>query len=143
MINGKNYDWNDVSINFPYGTLVQVEDISYDDEQEKSMTYGKGPVGQSYGKGNYKASAKVTLLYEEYEKLMNYAKIQKKGLYSLSPFPITVSFADDGQPISTDVLEGCTFTKRSHKAGQGNQKLTVDLDILITGQIKHNGVAAI
>lgn len=143
MINGKNYDWNDVTINMPYGTAIQIEDISYDDELEKSMTHGKGPVGQSFGTGNYKASAKITILREEYEKLMDYAKSQKKGLYTIAPFPITVSYANDGQPITTDTLEGCTFTKRSHKAAQGNQNMKVDLDILITGQIKYNGIAAI
>lgn len=143
MINGKNYDWNDVTINMLYGTVIAIEDISYDDEQEKTMTYGKGAVGQSWGSGNYKANAKITILYEEYERIMEYAKRLKKGLYSIPPFPITVSYANDGQAISTDTLEGCTFTKRSNKAGQGNQNMKVDLDILVTGQIKHNGIAAI
>ena len=40
-INGKAYDWSDVDVKLP-GLTMEVQEISYDDELEKEVVYGKG-----------------------------------------------------------------------------------------------------
>ena len=60
-VNGKAYDWADVDVKFP-GLVLQLQEISYDDEQEKEETYGKGSLPRGYGTGNYKASGKISML---------------------------------------------------------------------------------
>ncbi|TEB09141.1 hypothetical protein [Pelotomaculum propionicicum] len=143
MINGKMFDWEDVSIGLPHGVALLIKDISYDDELEVDPAYGKGNKAVGYGTGNYKASGKMSILREEYDKFIDYAKSTGKALYRLPPFPITCSYANDGEPVSTDVLRGCKISKRSWKAAQGSKELTVDLDFTITDSIESNGLKAI
>lgn len=143
MINGKHYDWQDVSIHLPYGTALEIQDISYDDELEVEPTYGKGSTPTGFGTGNYKASGKLSMLREEFNRLTDFCKKQNKPLYRLDPFPIVVNYAEDGSPKNTDTLKQCKFTKTSNKAAQGDKSMKVDMDFVIIGQIVRNGVQAV
>ena len=143
MINGKAFDWSDVTITLPYGTAIDIRDISYDDELEVSVLYGKGAKASRWGTGNYKAEGKMTLAKEEFDKLLEYAKKQGKPLYGILPFPITVSFANDGAAVSTDMLKDCKINKTGNKSSQGAKEHTVDLSFTIIGGIVRNGVKAI
>lgn len=60
-VNGKNYDWGDVDVKFP-GLVLVVQEISYDDEQDMEESYGRGYKPRGFGKGNYKASGKLSML---------------------------------------------------------------------------------
>lgn len=75
-VNGKAYDWADVDVKFP-GLVLQLQEISYDDEQEKEETYGKGSMPRGYGTGNYKASGKISMLRDDYDDLLDYANGDK------------------------------------------------------------------
>lgn len=143
MINGQVFDWESITVSLPHGVLIGVKDISYDDERPVEPIYGKGskPIGR--GRGNYKAEGKLTVLREEFDKILDYARGKGVAFYQLPPFPITVSYANDGEPVRTDVLPECVFTKRSRKASQGNTELTVDLDFVILKPIRDNGVASL
>lgn len=141
-INGKHYDWSDVNIYLP-GLTIEVQDISYDDELEKELVYGKGNKPRGYGTGNYKPSAKISLLREDYNILLDYCRRRRVAFYKLEIDKIIVSYANDNYPIQTDVLPKCSFMKRSLKAAQGDKSLKVDLDILVGGVIESNGVKAI
>lgn len=143
MINGKAYDWSDVTITLPYGTAIDIRDISYDDELDVGVLYGKGAKATRYGTGNYKAEGKMTVTKEEFEKMLAYAKKQGKALYGLDPFPITVGFANDGEPVTTDELKQCKLNKTGNKSSQGSKEHTVDLSFIIIGGIVRSGVKAI
>lgn len=142
-VNGKVYDWESITIALPYGVVIGVESIDYDDGKEAELVYGKGGKALGYGEGNYEASAKMTLLRDEYDKLLDYAKSTGKPLYGIKPFPITVSYADDLGSITTDVIKGAKLTKNTHKAAQGDKKLSIDLELLVTDQIVRDGVKAV
>lgn len=75
-VNGKAYDWGDVDIKLP-GLALQVQEISYDDEQEMEETYGKGSKPRGFGTGNYKASGKMSLLRDDYDDLLAYYELQE------------------------------------------------------------------
>lgn len=47
LINGKCYDWSSVTINVSGMDSIELQEISYDDEQELEAIYGKG--GKSGG----------------------------------------------------------------------------------------------
>ena len=47
-VNGKAYDWGDVNLQIP-GIVAEVQEISYDDELEKELVYGKGSKPRGYG----------------------------------------------------------------------------------------------
>ena len=42
LINGKCYDWSSVTINVSGMDSIELQEISYDDEQELEAIYGKG-----------------------------------------------------------------------------------------------------
>lgn len=76
-VNGQTYGWGDVDVKIP-GLVLVVQEISYDDEQEMEESYGKGYRPRGYGKGNYKASGKMSMLRDDYDDVLAYCKA--KGL---------------------------------------------------------------
>ncbi|SHI87994.1 hypothetical protein [Lutispora thermophila] len=141
-VNGKTYDWADVDIKLP-GLSIEFQEISYDDELEKELAYGKGQKPRGYGEGNYKAEGKVTLLRDDYDTLLDYCKSKGVPLFKLVIPKIVVSYANEGDRTRSDVLNTVTFTKRSNKAAQGDKSIKVDLDMLIVDGIESDGVKAL
>ncbi len=70
-VNGKAYDWGDVDVKLP-GLVLDVQEISYDDEQDMEEVYGRGNKPRGFGTGNYKASGKISLLCDDYDALLDY-----------------------------------------------------------------------
>jgi len=136
MINGRNYDWESIEIILPHGPLVQVESIEYGDKQEAEAIYGKGARPVGYGRGNYSAEGKLTIRREELSRLEAYARSLGKNIYTLPPFPIVVSYANEDQPQICDRLQQCQFTERSTSPKQGDKSVNVDLSFLILGGIE-------
>ncbi|WP_270815169.1 hypothetical protein [Hungatella effluvii] len=141
-VNGRSYSWGDVDLKIP-GLDIEVQEISYDDELEKEAQYGRGQMSRGYGEGNYKASGKISLLRDDFDTLLDYCRRTGTPLYRLLFPKIAVSYANDGGRTRTDILNKVTITKLSQKAAQGDKSLKVDLDLLIVGDIKRDGVAAI
>ena len=128
-INGRTYDWEDVTITLPSGVLIDVEEITYEDEREIEAVYGKGSKPRSYGRGNYKAQGTLKMQRPEFLRM-----IADVGDYNNKPIVISVDYAEDDQPAQNDKLKDCLFTKRSFSAAQGDTKLVVELDFnILTG----------
>lgn len=138
-VNGKAYDWGDVDLKLP-NLVVEVQEISYDDELEKELVYGKGQAPRGYGEGNYKPSAKMTLLRDDYDELVNYCKRRNIAWYKLQLPSIVVSYANAGGKTISDTLTKVSFGKTSHKAAQGDKSLKVDIDLFVAGMIERNGL---
>lgn len=141
-VNGRVYDWESITTNLPHGPLIDYGSVEYSAEQEKSLVYGRGTKPRGYGMGKAKGEAKVSLKREEFDRLVEYAAQQGFPILRLPPFPITVSYANEGDSIKTDQLMGVVITKISNSGSEGDSELKVDLDLLVTGGIKYNGVAA-
>lgn len=141
-VNGKAYDWADVDVKLP-GLVVEMQEISYDDELEKEEVYGFGHKPRGYGTGNYKSSGKMSMLRDDYDEFVRYCKARKKPLYGLVIPKIIVSYANEGDRTISDVLNRVTLTKVSHKAAQGDKSLKVDIDFMIVGGIERDGLNAI
>ncbi len=142
IVNGKVYDWADISLKIA-GFNMEVQEISYDDELEKELAYGRGNKPRGYGSGNYKASGKMSVLRDDFNDLLAYLKRKKITLYDLVIDKVVVAYGSDGQPMTVDTLEKVTFTKRSTSGKQGDKSIMVDLDFLIVGQIITDGLKAI
>lgn len=138
-VNGKNYDWGDVDLKIP-GLALVVQEVSYDDELDKEESYGYGSMPRGYGRGNYKASGKLTMLRDDYDALLDYCKAKGTPFYSLELPSIVVAYANQGEKTRIDELKKVQFTKRSQKAAQGDKTLSVDIDMLILGGIIQDGV---
>lgn len=141
-VNGKAYDWGDVDFQMP-GLNIEVQEISYNDELEKELIYGKKQKPLGYGEGNYKSEGKISLLRDDYDELLDYCKRRNKKFYKLVFPKIAVSYANDGGRTRTDILSTVTFTKTDQKVTQGDKSLKIDMDFLIVNGIKRDGVEAI
>lgn len=139
MINGRGYSWESVTVSFP-GFDLQVQSIDYDDELEKELKYGTGSTPRGYGNGNYKANAKITLLREDFNDLLDYCKSKSTPLFRQEIPKIIVSYANDEDVTRTDVINKASITKISDKPKQGDKSMTVDLDLLVAGLIVRDGV---
>lgn len=143
LINGKCYDWSSVTINISGMDSIELQEISYDDEQEKEAVYGKGGRIRGYGTGNQKNSVKLSMLREDFDEMQRVLKKQGVTHFYQAVIPkITVSYADEGAPTVTDVLTNVTFSKRSLKAAQGDKSMKVDLDGIAVGGIRIGGMSA-
>ncbi len=138
-VNGKAYDWGDVDVKLP-GLVLDVQEISYDDEQDMEEVYGRGNRPRGFGTGNYKASGKISLLRDDYDALLAYCKASRFSFYGMEIPSIIVSYANAGARTKIDELKRVKFTKRSNKAAQGDKSLTVDIDLMIIGGIIQDGV---
>lgn len=143
LINGKCYDWSSVTINVSGMESIEPEEISYDDEQELELIYGKGGRPRGYGTGNQKNSVKLSMAREDFNEMIRVIMSQGyKSFYKYIIPKITVSYADEGAPTTTDVLTNVKFSKRSFKAAQGDKKMKADLDGVAVGGVKTNGLGA-
>lgn len=143
LINGKCYDWSSVTINVSGMDSIELQEISYDDEQELEAIYGKGGKIRGYGTGNQKNSVKLSMTREDFNEMIRVIKSKGyKSFYKYIIPKITVSYADDGAATTTDVLTNVKFSKRSLKAAQGDKSMKVDLDGMAMGGIKMNGLGA-
>ncbi len=138
-VNGRSYSWGDVDVKVP-GLVMVVQEISYDDEQEKEEVYGRGNRPRGYGVGNYKASGKVTMLRDDYNDVLAWCKAKGVSFFALEIPAMVVSYANEGDRTRIDELRRVTPTKRSTKAAQGDKSLTVDIDLMIAGGIIQDGV---
>lgn len=143
LINGKCYDWSSVTINVSGMDSIELQEISYDDEQELEAIYGKGGKIRGYGTGNQKNSVKLSMTREDFNEMIRVIKSKGyKSFYKYIIPKITVSYADDGVATTTDVLTNVKFSKRSLKAAQGDKSMKVYLDGMAMGGIKMNGLGA-
>jgi len=143
LINGKNYDWEDIQI-FINGILYSgVTEISYSDEQEWEGQYAGGSKAVGVGRGNYKASGDITLTRNTYDILNNVARAAGKTIYDNKPGMIVVSYGAktvpedsdfisvDYSPLHTDTLQNFVFEKRDFSAKQNDKGNTVKLNLFI------------
>ena len=133
-INGNDYDWESIEVTLPSGVAVDIEEISYNDEQDIEGKYGKGSTPIGYGRGNYKASGAMTLGLSEFERL-------KDGLggslYKAKPAQVVVGYANDDMPTVTDTLPDIKFTKTDTSSKQGDAHAgSRKLDFTILSPIK-------
>lgn len=143
FVNGVYKSWASCETTLGGTTLVDIQSIDYDDEQqgEEVQGAGNGPHGIAYS--GYQANCKLTVLREEWENVI----LPKLGqvLYRHDPFDITVSYADaGGANPKTDQVKGCRLKKVPHKAGVDTKgALTIDLEFWVLGGIWRQGVKPI
>ena len=116
-VNGRAYDWEDITVTLPHGEAAGITEIKYEDGQEITARYGRGSIPRSYGRGNYEASGSMVLDRDEWEKLKKELTGDGGGIYDHTPFTIVVSYANDDMGAVTDTLKNCKITKFSGGGG--------------------------
>ena len=139
-INGKQYDWEDITIMLPNGVAVGITEINYSDERPVEPRYGRGAVPRGYGRKNYKATGSMTLDRDEASLLQ---AALGGSFYKGKPFPIVVSYANDDQAPVVDLLPDVKITKTDTSAKQDDDNAgQMKFDFVILSPIKWNGIDA-
>lgn len=141
MINGMSYAWEDTTINFPWGLALDIQEISYGDKKPVKPIFGKGGVARRYGKGNYEATCKFKVLREELLRFIALAAETGVPLYNLPPAPITVIYANEDEPLTTDTIL-VKVSSLDTSAKQGGESTEVDIETVVLAPILWNGVPA-
>jgi hypothetical protein len=130
LINGKSYEWSDITMNVMGVPIVGVTAIKYDETQDMTNIYGAGrrPVSRGYGK--IEPTASVTLLMEEIENLQSVAP---NGLVMDIPeFDIIVAYLDSALTPRIHKLRNVRFKKNSRETATGDTSIPVELELIIS-----------
>lgn len=132
MINGQEYAWEDVQVvvegkGIP---VTGVKSIEYGNTRVHENIYGRGsrPVSMGRGKTEMKEGT-IVLLQSELE-AMQQALPPGKSLTDRAAFAITVGYAAETGPRTTDKLLGCRITDVPKKIGGDETHMTVELKFL-------------
>jgi hypothetical protein len=139
MVNGHRYSWASVEIGANNGAVVRgIKSIDYDHSLTPTKIMGTGPNPVGRTRGVYEAKATIEMYRTEWENLK--ATLGQSGVgFGETSFPITCQYADVGQPVVTDTLEGCRVENPSFSGAEGADALTVKITLNVM-RILENGL---
>jgi len=141
LINGFRYDFSSIVFHLDGDVVLGVKEISYKNSRERGEVRGTSPQRLAKTRGQYKCEASCTLFRSEFDELI--AKIGDG--YQDYVFPVTVSYANDGQPLVTDTIVGCTLDEDDHSNSAGTDPTEVKLTfnpmyIVVNGKLPFKGM---
>lgn len=134
-INGVYYGWSSVEISIAGDVTFGVKDVTYDDGAEPGEVRGTKSRIIARTRGEYKCTGGITLYKRNLAALL--AKLGDG--FGNKVFDVLVSYADIGQPTTSDKLVGCKIKKiaDSPKAGSDAAECKIDLHVF---QIERDGL---
>ena len=135
IINGRQYEWADISLILGGRDVVGLRGIKYKEKQEKELLYGKGNQPLSVQKGNRAYEGEITLLQSELETLKLLAR-QQTGRSSVLGLNLNavVCYGNPlhGDAMITDRLYGIQFTEEEKSMAQNDGKMEITLPFICT-----------
>ena len=131
VINGRDYEWADVTVIGAGRDILGLLGIEYSEKQEKEALYGKGnrPVGIQ--KGNKICEGTLKVRQSELAGLE-----ELSSTHSVLDLQINLSVRygnpSTGAPMTTDRLFNVQFTEHKKGINQGDKKMEVDLPFICT-----------
>lgn len=136
-VNGNRFSWVSIECSIDGVTFTNLMEINYSTTIERADVYGTGPqkVGRTRGRANHEAS----LTFHK-EAARNFQQQLGAG-WADKTFNVTVNYADDGNEIVSDSLEGCKVGGFEDSHSDGTEALTVTVPLSVF-DIKYNGLSA-
>lgn len=135
IINGRQYEWADISLILGGRLVTGARGINYKESQEKELLYGKGNRPMSIQKGNKKYEGSVTLLQSEVETLKELGRsiVGRASILDLN-LNAVVCYGDPskGDVMLTDQLFNIQFTEVEKSMKQGDKNMEVTLPFICT-----------
>ena len=129
LINGKSYEYADISMNIMGVIIAGITEINYSDEQDITPVYGAGRKMVSYGNGQIKPSGHIKLLMEEVENIVRVAPLGR--IQDIPFFNIIVVFQDASLQIVTHTLKNCRFKQNTIDTKSGDTSIGVSIPLFI------------
>ena len=119
-INGREYEFADISVVGGGRDIKGLRGISYTAKQEKEVVYGKGKEPASVQRGNKSYEGELTLLQSEVEGLIS--SVESHDLMDVT-LNLAVCYGDasKGEPMVTDRITGLEFTEVAKGLTQGDK----------------------
>lgn len=135
IINGRQYEFADLSLILGGRDVVGMHGIKYTEKQEKELLYGKGNQPLSIQKGNRSYEGEITLLQSELETLKLLARQQtgRSSILSLN-LNAVVCYGNPlhGDAMITDRLFGIQFTEEEKALSQGDKFMEITIPFICT-----------
>ena len=117
LINGKAYDYTQITISILGSPLAGVSSVNYTETQEKMNNYGTGNRPVSRGQGAIECTCSLEISMNDVERLRN-ASINR-SLLSLPAFDILIIFIN-GVTTHKHVVKNCEFSDDGTETSQGD-----------------------
>ena len=131
QINGREYEWADISLIVGGVSIAGFRAISYKREREKEAMFAKGRKAHSIQSGNEQVTGSITFTQSQLEAL----EVATGGNILTAKVDIVVSYGAELQGavssvISTDVIKGAEFTEYEKGMSQGDRFMEIAMPFL-------------
>lgn len=134
QVNGNYYSFQSIKIEVDGQLFERCVGVSYEHSLDPEELRGVGPKPIDVSTGVYKASGELSMYLGDWRDfrsmLADMPGLETAG-YMQKVFNVTVSYADDGEEIMTDVLRTCRVRSVGRAYRSGNQPLTVDVKLYV------------
>jgi len=127
LINGRSYDWSQITLTIAGVPIAGVAKITYKESTEIVDNFGGGRRPVNRGHGNITAEASISLHMEEIERIQ--ALAPQRNIMLLPEFDIGVTFADNDQVPANHVIKNCRFMENARDISQGDTGVTPELPL--------------
>lgn len=131
LINGKNYDWANITLVLFGVPVVGITDISWKEDNINVNNYGAGRYPVSFGQGNVSYSGSMTLYKEEVLAIINAAP--GKSLANIPPVSVILQYSGDGVNYNTEEIQNVRFLSEDFKAKQNDTSLLMTVPFIFAG----------
>ena len=125
----REYEYADLTAVVGGKDLTGLRGLSYDEEQDKDLVYGKGNKPRKIQKGNIKYSGELSVLQSEYETMV--ANSPNKSILGLQ-INIVAAYGNpsNGDIVIVDILQAVQFTKAPKALKQGDKFQEIKLPFI-------------
>lgn len=135
IINGRQYEFADLSLVMGGRDVCGLRGIKYSEKQEKEVLYGKGNKPLSVQKGNFSYEGEISLTQSELEilKLLARTITGRSSIMGLN-LNAVVCYGNPakGDVMVTDRIFGIQFTEDAKEMKQGDKFMEVTLPFICT-----------
>lgn len=131
LINGKNYDWANLTAVLFGIPMVGITDISYKADNVNVNNYGAGRYPTSWGQGNVSYAGSLTIYKEEMDAIVQASP--GKAIENLPPFSIILQYSGDGVNYRTEEIQNIRLLSRDFKAKQNDTSLMMTVPFIFAG----------
>jgi hypothetical protein len=139
-VNGARTSYCSIELGMAGFFFKGAKSINYKDKGELPKIYGTSAVPIGRPRGQNDSEGDIELYQQEWDELLPVITQQGRVGYMELAWPITCAYAEPSQPLltKTDVLVGVRFMSADRGNSEGNEPLTVKLELSIMS-IKWHG----
>lgn len=130
LVNGKSYEFADVSLNVLGADLVGCQAINYGETADIKNVYTTGRFATSRTYGQVTPTASITFLMEDVQSIMAVAPFGR--IYEIPEFDIVVCYTDASLIPVKHVLKNVKFAKQEVDTKSGGGEIPMKLDLVIS-----------